>query len=270
MHPLRAALTVVAVCAALTIPAAPAFAAAPSNDTSGGATAVSLGFTQTLDTSEATTDAEDAQANASCGAPATDASVWYTYTAATDGGVIVDMSGSDYSAGAIVATGSPGALDLVSCGPGSVAFAATTGTTYYILVFDDQLDGTGNGGTLELSVSAAPPPPTLDVTVDPVGVAHKDGTASFTGTYTCTDGDFVDIFGEVAQTVGRFIIRGSFAFSDEGTCDGETHTWSAVAFGDNGKFSGGRTATITFFDSCNISDCVFGSSEQTVKLRRGR
>ena len=54
--------------------AVPVLAAAPSNDTFGGATVIgSLPFTDTLDTTEATTDATDQEANADCGAPAMDA-----------------------------------------------------------------------------------------------------------------------------------------------------------------------------------------------------
>ena len=74
------------------IAAAPAaLAAAPSNDTFGGATTATIGFSQVLDTTQATTDSDDAQLNASCGAPATDASVWYSL-AGTDAGVVVDVS----------------------------------------------------------------------------------------------------------------------------------------------------------------------------------
>ena len=54
-----------------------ALAAPPSNDTFAGATAAALGFSEELDTTDATTDGDDAQLNTSCGAPATDASVWY-------------------------------------------------------------------------------------------------------------------------------------------------------------------------------------------------
>src|SRR4051812_50177485 len=54
-----------------------AFAAPPSNDAIGGATVVSaLPYTPTLDTSQTTTDATDAQANQEGGAPATNKSGW--------------------------------------------------------------------------------------------------------------------------------------------------------------------------------------------------
>jgi hypothetical protein len=94
---------------------APAAAAPPANDTFAGAVTIStLPFSDTVDTTEATTDADDANANANCGAPATDASVWYAFTPASATGVSVDVSASDYNAGVIVVTGSPGSFGLVA------------------------------------------------------------------------------------------------------------------------------------------------------------
>ncbi len=225
MRVLRSITSVAALVAASALGVQPAFAAAPGNDTIGGATTASIGFSQVLDTTEATTDADDAQLNASCGAPATDASVWYTINLAADGGVVVDVSASDYSAGVLVGEGTPGALDTVACGPGTVGFAATAGTTYYVLAIDDQQDGTGNGGALNISFNAAPPPPTVDLTVAPRGTVNaKTGIATLHGTYTCTDADSIDIFGNVTQPVGRFAIDGSFETFDVGTCDGSSHS----------------------------------------------
>ena len=82
-----------------------AFAAVPSNDTSAGATpVVALPFSATIDTSGATTDAEDAALNAQCGAPVTERSVWFTYTAGPGvDGIYVDVSQSGYLGGAIIA-----------------------------------------------------------------------------------------------------------------------------------------------------------------------
>ena len=68
--------------------AGPAWAAAPANDEVSGAIAVSLGGHITQDTTEATTTAADDDLNSNCGAPATKASVWYSYTPASDGGVV--------------------------------------------------------------------------------------------------------------------------------------------------------------------------------------
>lgn len=248
---------------------APVLAAAPSNDTYAGRTMIgSLPFSDSLDTTEATTDADDAEMNVEeCGAPATDASVWYELTAASDSTLIVDVGASSYSAGLIVATGSPGSFSFVTCGPGAVVFSAVSGETYAILAFDDQLDGSGNGGDLEITVDTAPPPPTVDVTVNPV--AHFDkttGSATVSGTVTCL-GEAFDTFIEVdlRQRVGRFFVTG---FGGTGfTCDGTTQDWSVEVFPDNGLFKGGQAASVTFAVACGVLDCGFDEEDATIKLR---
>jgi hypothetical protein len=246
-----------------------AYAAAPTNDTFSGATAIgSVPFSTTIDTTEATTDKDDANANELCGAPATDASVWHSITAPADGGYIVDVSRSSYYAGAIVVTGAPGAFVLQACGPDTIAFAAAAGTTYYILAFDDQADGGGNGGSLVLNVEATPPPPTMKLTVDPrASFEPKTGAATVRGTINCTDA--IDGYIEVSlqQVVGRFGIAGSGIITP--TCDGTDQPWSVVIYGQNGsKFAGGKAASVTFAIACGILRCAFDYQEHTVQLSR--
>jgi hypothetical protein len=246
-----------------------ALAAAPSNDMFAGATPATIGSSEVLDTTEATTDADDAQLNATCGAPATDASVWYSFTA-SDANVVVDVSKSTYSAGVLVGVGSQGNLLTVACGPGAVAFFAAAGTTYYVLAIDDQGDGAGNGGLLSISFNPVPPPPTVNITVNRYGqVNARTGIARVSGTYTCTNGDFLQVNGEARQSVGRFIIDGFFSVFDFGTCDGAPRTWVADVFPQNGKFAGGRTLTLTFAFACGPFECAEGFVQQTVQLQGG-
>jgi hypothetical protein len=264
----RLVLALALVLGALGVSAPAALAVAPSNDTFGGATAATLGFSEELDTTEATTDADDAQLNTDCGAPATDASVWYAFTVASDIGVVVDVSQSNYSAGVLVGVGNQGNLQIVACGPGTVGFFAEAGTTYYVLAIDDQFDGGGNGGTLSISFDEAPPPPTVDITLNRFGKFNaRTGVATISGTYTCTDGDFIEVFVEAFQNVGRFTITGFGGFFDVGTCDGTPHAWSADVFSENGKFKGGKTMTVTFAFTCGAFECAEGFVEQTVQLR---
>jgi hypothetical protein len=245
---------------------APAAAAPPANDTFAGAVTIStLPFSDTLDTTEATTDADDANANANCGAPATEASVWYAFTPAASTGVSVDVSASDYSAGVIVVTGSPGSFSLVNCGPGSVGFFASAGVTYYILAFDDT-PGPPNGGTLQISVTEAPFPQAV-VTVDPVGLVDPHtGVVTVSGTFTCADADFAFVDVTVTQRVGRFTITGFGSFSTE-TCDGQPHPWSAEVTGQNGKFAGGKATVDAFMFACGAVDCATDEVTQTIRLR---
>ena len=135
-------------------------ASPPSNDKIGGATLVSsLPFTDTVDTTAATTDATDAQANQSCGAPHTNNSVWYKFTASKgDTTLSVDTTGSDFSSGVLIATGKPGSLTTRSCGPVSTLAAVSPGTTYYVMAFDDS----GTGGTLHIAMHGPGPRPKND------------------------------------------------------------------------------------------------------------
>jgi hypothetical protein len=246
----------------------PAYAAPPGNDTYAGRTVVpSVPFTETLDTTEATTDADDAEINVGCGAPATDASVWYELTATSDGSLAVDVSESTYSAGVIVATGSPGNWTLEACGPGAVAFNTVAGQTYTILAFDDQLDGGGNGGTLRIAIDVAPAVPEIDITVDRVGSFDaRTGSATISGTVMCSsDVLFAFLDTELRQTVGRFTVTGS-AVSGL-TCDGTTRPWSVEVVPDNGSFAGGKAASVTFATACGAFQCGIDFEERIVQLR---
>jgi len=254
----------------LVLAASPALAAAPSNDTFAGAAAIgAIPFNTSLDTTEATTDADDVSANTNCGAPATDASVWYSFTPSADIGIVADVSSSTYSAGAIVVTGTPGSFELQACGPGAVAFFATAGTTYYLLLFDDQLDGSGNGGVLNLTVAEIPPPPSIDVTVNPRASfnAHT-GEATLSGTVLCTGEalfSFLDI--ELSQKVGRVATIRGFT-SLEVVCDGVVHPWSAIITPESGEFRGGKGASVTFAVACGAFECGLDFEERKVQLSR--
>jgi hypothetical protein len=262
--------TLCAAASLLVLAASPALAAVPSNDTFAGASVIgAIPFSASLDTTEATTDADDVSANANCGAPATDASVWYSLTPTVDGGLVVDVSGSNYSAGVIVVTGSPGSFTLEACGPGAVGFFAATGTTYYLLLFDDQLDGSGNGGTLNVLVAEIPPPPTIDVTVNPRAQFNPHtGEATLSGTVTCSGEavfSFLDM--ELSQKVGRVATVRGFSSIDV-LCDGATHAWSATIAPDSGEFRGGKGASVTFAVACGVFECSIDFEERRVQLSR--
>lgn len=256
---------------ALGVSASTAWAAAPANDTFPGATAVAPGYSEVLDTTEATTDADDMQLNTNCGAPATDASVWYALPG-TDTLIIVDVSASDYSAGVLVGVGTQGNLSIVTCGPGAVAFFAAAGETYYVLAIDDQLNGDGlNGGQLSISFNEILTPTLDEFTVNKFGsVNTRTGVATISGTYTCSNADYVQFYVDARQNVGRFTIFGSGSFFDFGTCDGTSHTWSADVYPQNGKFAGGKAMTVSVSYACGPFECAFGYLEQVVQLRGKR
>ena len=169
-----------------------------------------------------------------------------------------DVPASDYSAGLIVATGTPGALDVATCGPGGVSFFATAGTTYYVLAFDDQYDGGGNGGNLAITFGDAPPPPTVTVVVNKNAQFNKNGSVTLSGTITCADADFAEVYGTLKQRVGRMFVAGDFGMGV--TCDGTTRPFSADVTSSNGLFKGGKAASV---------ECAEGYDEQTVQISGG-
>jgi hypothetical protein len=160
-------------------------AVAPSNDKIGGATVVAaLPFVSTANTTGATTDANDAQVNQSCGAPATNNSVWYKLTARPgDTLVAVDTTGSTYSTGVIIATGTPGALTTQACGPVTARVPVASGKTYYILAFAD----VGSGGTLHISIHGPAPVPANDKIDHAVAVSRFPFRATLDTTAATTD-----------------------------------------------------------------------------------
>lgn len=251
--------------------AAPVLAAPPSNDVYAGREPIAVGDDLTLDTSEATTDADDEELNIPCGAPAMDASVWYEFTATADAFIAIDVSESDYAAGVFVALGSPGSFEVLGCGPGATFFEAVAGETYAVLAMDDQSDGGGNGGTLRIQMEEIPPPPEVTITLDPSGRFNPDGSATISGTVTCSEAPveftFIDVF--VQQAVGRLRISG-YGFIEGFTCDGTTQAWSADVFGDNGIFKGGKALSVSFGVACGEFLCGEGFDERIVQLKGKR
>jgi len=251
--------------------AGPVLAAAPGNDTYAGRISIpGLPYSTTVDTTEATTDADDADANATCGAPATDASVWFELTAAADGAVYAQAYDSDYSVGLLVATGAPGSWTVLYCSPFEAWFSVLAGETYTILAFDFQGDEGGNGGTLNLVVDEVPPPPTLEISIDPTGrFDAATGAATITGTVTCTGGDGFDKSGMeilASQAVGRFRINGQGGGSF--SCDGSAQPWAVEVWSSDGKFAGGKATVSLFAFSCSSGGCTDVQVEAKVTLRR--
>jgi Family of unknown function (DUF6299) len=249
-----------------------AASAPPSNDTITGATVVpSLPFSNTVDTTGATTGPADAQLNASnpnCTnpfSPTLNKTVWYKFTPGTNGALGVDARASNYQVGVIIATGTPGALTALTCGLGTAATSTVSGTTYWINASDLFAN---TGGTLHIKFLVPPPPPTLTVTATG-GTVDRSGVATITFAYTCTHATTGDGFISLTQTVGRFSISGFGFFNDVATCDGTQHTWSTTVVATNGTFSGGKAALIADIEVCGPFQCTSAPElTPTIQLRR--
>jgi hypothetical protein len=267
-HAIKAgrALTLVAATASMmaVLGALPASAAPPSHDVIAGAKTITVPFSETVDTREATTDEQDAAINSNCGAPATNGSVWYQLTA-TAQAYLADVSQSDFTAGVIIATGTPGDLTLVDCGPSSLGFETTPGTTYYLLAFSDNPDVVG--GQLAISVSPSAPRPKVSMTVNEKGKANRrTGVATVSGTYTCIgEADFVAIQGRLSQKQGDIHVEGFF--QQEGLKCGGTFKWTADVTPESGKFKTGLAAQLSAMAGCNVIGCNFYDALDVVRLK---
>lgn len=243
--------------------AAPAQAAPPGNDEAPGAVVLQLGDRVVQDTSEATTTPEDAALNANCGAPATNASVWYSYTSDRDRTLVLDVTTSDYSVGVLIFAGTPTADSLETCGPGVVTLGARAGVTYTMMVFADT---SVRGGRLVLSVDTPPPPPRVHVTVARSGVVLRDGAARLHGTFSCKGGVFAGVNTRLFQRAGRLKVRGQSV--GEVRCNGTRHEWSARVVSPVGTYAPGHAlATVTII-GCGIFDCSRDKTSRPVHLSR--
>lgn len=243
-----------------------AFAATPANDDFDSATSVGaavLPFTDTLNTGEATTAADDPDCNGN------GATVWYVFTPSENIHIGANTFGSDYDTTLSVYTGSRGALTQIACNDDSIGntqskvkFDAVAGETYYLMIASF---AGGPGGNLLFSMDILPPPLTFDVTIDSVGkVDAKTGVATISGTFTCSreGSGFIDV--SLQQTIGRS--KGFGSEFTNFTCDGVTK-WSIPIQG-NILFVGGRANVSAFavaFDEIN-EEVVIDEASRTVRL----
>ena len=176
--------TALAIAVAVALPGA-AGAAAPLNDDFANASHVdtqSLPFSDTVDVTEATVEADEPQ---NC--YSTSHSVWYTFTPTAEVALDVTTFGSPsiYNVLNVYERTGSGFAGLVHRGctsfGGTMAFFAKAGTTYYLQVGD----AFGMPGTIHVQVDRVPPPPFDDVANARVipGVAGSDSGDS---TYATT------------------------------------------------------------------------------------
>jgi hypothetical protein len=261
MKALRLLIPATLAVALVPFAAAPALAAPPANDVPGGALVLHRGDRVTQDTTEATTDAADEALNENCGAPATNASVWYQFTPAKDRKVVLDATHSSYSTGVMVFKGLPTPDSLLTCGPDAAALRAKAGKTYYFMVFSVT---PVNGGTLDMRFTKAFPPH-VRVSLAKRGVAFHGGAAQIHGAYFCEHGEsFAFTDAHLFQRAGRLKIQ---ADSDNRIrCNGKRHHWSARLVSPVGTFARGRAAARVTIIACGYLECRQAVAKRHVRL----
>lgn len=265
----RAALVVALATGVAPLSAGVAVAVPPDNDDFDTARVVStVPFTDTVDTTEATSAADDPEPEC----VGTGRTVWYSFTPSTNARVAADTFGSDYDTTLSVYTGSRGDLTELACNDDAeslqsrVTFDAVAGETYFLMAGSFFAEPSG---VLVFNLGEAPPALELAVSVDPFGaVEPSSGRVELRGTVTCSRPASAELFGRLQQRAGRVTISGFFGTFLE--CDGVT-PWSFELVGDNGRFAGGRaTAQLESFAFSDDGESAFVSVETTVRLRGKR
>jgi hypothetical protein len=261
MRALRLLIPATLAVALVPLASGPASAAPPGNDEATGAVVLHLGDRVAQDTSEATTNGQDDALNANCGAPATNASVWYQFTPGVNRKVVLDMSESSYSGGLMVFKGTPTPDSLVSCGPGAVGLRAKAGRTYTIMAFSDT---EVNGGSLILTMQKAPTP-RVRVSVDRRGVAYHGGAARVHGTYFCAHGEsFGGLSAQLFQRAGRLKIQAEADMNLR--CDAKSHHWSLRLVSPVGTYAQGHAVAKVNVVACGFIECRQDRAKRHVRL----
>jgi len=264
MRTVRFLMVAILALGVLPFATSPADAAPPGNDEPAGALPLRLGDRVVQDTREATTSAADDALNEECGAPLTNASVWYKYTPGVNRGVVLDMTASDYSGGLLVFEGTPTAESLVGCGRGATGVSARAGKTYNIMAVSDT---EVMGGRLVLTMRPQPPPPRVHVTLAKRGKVFRGGAARIRGSYFCKGVDSAGLFGTLHQRAGRLKIPAYF--EKEVRCDGRRHRWSARLVSQVATYARGRArARVTVAACGEFDDCRSDSAKRRVRLVR--
>jgi hypothetical protein len=252
---------------AITVSAAP-----PANDDFDTATIISaLPFTDVVDTTEATTAADDPVP--SCVIGSVQATVWYSLTPSNAMRIRMDTSGSNYYAVAVAYTGTRGALSEISCGLPLLTLDVTAGVTYSFMVFP--LPGTPPG-LLSINVQEIAPV-TVSVAINATGLVNPTtGVATVSGTITCSPGA-ITLEGMPGPSTlqqlfaHRVVISGYFNFPVT-ACTGEAIAWSVTVTGTNGLFAPGAAQADVIVEACSFitGECVFGSADARIRLKASR
>ena len=225
----------------------------PANDDFDNATPITaLPFTDAINTLGATSAADDPT---DC--YGTNASVWYSFTPGSDIKIQVDTSYSDYYTGVAVYTGTRGSFTLVECSDYCLTLDAFAGVTYYFMVTSYY----GMGGNLVFSVDVAPPPLSINLSLNATGVVNTKGVfrgvATIKGILTCSEPAWAEVDILARQRAGRLFITDSWYTYFY--CDGAT-PWQIQLYGDIGPFLPGPVSVRSIAYGCSDGGGCGGSS----------
>jgi hypothetical protein len=255
--------------------AAPAAAAAPSNDSFRDPIVIgSIPYTNSQDTTEATSSATDPGYCHDPGFARDAATVWYSYTPTSAGPLGATTFGSDYNTTLYVGTLKGSRLQVIACGDDSrtlqstVRFDAVAGQTYLFMIGTSPFEPDVNGGNLVFNLDVGPVAQVVDLVVDPVGsLAGTD--ALFRGTVSCSAPTDLGslVVAELSQSIdGRF--AAGVGFLDVPGCPGSEIPFEIRVPSEIGRFQPGEATAQFIYAACNTFECANETIDLTVQLVR--
>lgn len=221
----------------------------PPNDAFASPTMIeALPFQEVVDTTTAEAgDPEDEIAQFACDSPPPSATVWYTVTVDVTQWIGLSSAPSTYSSGFNVLVDVGGELVCVGGGPVEIFFLAEAGVEYIIQVIDDQGDGGGNGGQLDVSaVSLGEPLPEACPGIAPNDPRLPPGLNLIVGTDDAetiegTDGDDL-IFAKGGDDVVNAGAGNDVIFGCDGGDTIDAGSGDDFIIGDSADFFGNPTS----------------------------
>jgi hypothetical protein len=245
---------------------APASAAPPANDDVGAATVVgALPFSDTVDTSEATTAAGDLD----CSGLDDTHTVWYTITPQTD--VVLGLRTTPQFPEHVftsVATGSPGSLSFLQCSSlDTQTLNATAGTTYFIQISSA---GEDPGGLVTFGVERVRPISVFLALRRTGKLDQAQGTVTVGGGLRCSrrlpPGADVAVQGTLSQGGASGVL---VPFHSAVGCPTRTRLrWRTTVQVLSGAFAPGPAALTATAFACDEFTCATPSTRTTrIRLR---
>lgn len=218
-----------------------------------------LPFARTVDVKRATRADDDPTCRD------TGHTVWFKFTPSTDMRLIARVRGKKTAAAVSVWTGERGALTDVECNEYRPILEAEAGTTYYFMVgtFRNR-----RGGEIRFRLTEAPPPPTIELIVDPgVTVNSQSEEVTVSGTVSCTNSSYMNFYGAVKQLSDNREFISAWFYEYGPDCSETPVAWSLTDLGDGVFIDGPAFVDIEAY-SCSRIECIEEEEIFNVTIQR--
>ena len=196
--------------------------------------------------------------------------VWFKYTALSNGRLEANTFGSNYDTTLSVYTGTPPDALQLACNDDSngtvqsrAIFDAVAGTTYYFMV--SSLYYPVAQASLVFNLLQGPPPFSMAPTVEQFGsVVNSTGTVTISGTVTCNESAYVTLNGQVKELKQKQPVAGYF--NTFFPCNGAT-PWSATVTPDGIARGHGRSLIMFGSGKANVGIQAYATDPDTGEFK---